>query len=95
MTCELSAVIVVGDMVFHKYSEELTLKWLHRKVKLLADKLEEVGVQVEQGSRTALVVSTKNKKATKGIHVYADPIPSSIFPLQTSVLDFVHTAYIR
>ena len=91
----MSAHVVVGEKVFHKFSEELTLKWLHRKVKLLADKLEEVGVQVEQGSRAALVVSTKNKKATKGIHVYAVPIPSSIFPFQTSALDSVHTAYIR
>ena len=65
-TLLLFCVATVGQDHYYSYSQDATLTWLSRKVNVLADKLEEKGVQVGQGSRAALLVAARSKQATRG-----------------------------
>lgn len=61
--------VKVGQDHYYSYSQDATLTWLSRKVNVLADKLEEKGVQVGQGSRAALLVAARSKQATREDYV--------------------------
>ena len=57
---------VTGGSTFYRYDQVRCLRWLTAKVHRLADRLQEEAVDVSQGSRAALLVSSRKQKATKG-----------------------------
>ena len=60
---------VAGSSTFYRYDQARCLRWLAAKVHRLAGRLQEEGVDVSFGSRAAVLVSSRQRKAAKGAHL--------------------------